>query len=477
VLPEFLKTPFCRSRAGILAGVLALALPAALPAQDANAPKAPPSLDEKTSEAFGNLKPLIDAHNWTAAMNLLNSIQATVAPTSYDMAIVLNTKAKIFMQEDQMANAIGPWETVLKLNSGYGYLEPKEIRDIVHYLAEIYSQVGSAIKVGSGPDQAQQEALQKEDYDKSLSYMKQWLDETPNPSQDDELFYGTLLFNMGVGDPARINQALVTQAGEAAEKGIRLAIHPKDQLYQLLIASLQQRGDMVQSADYLELLVAQKPDSKIYWPQLMAAYLNLAGNYEGDPAKSRQYNIRAISAIERAQAHGFMKEPRYNLNLVTIYYTVNQFGKAAELLRTGLKSGAIESTLKNWQVLAYCYQQLNNNDEAIAVYKQAEPLFPTSGQLDYYIAQIYSNLDNIPQAYEYYKVAVAKGNVSSPFQVDMFLAYAAFELQKFDEALKACDAAAALPEGKNDKTLQRLRSGIEETMKQQAAEKAAAATN
>jgi hypothetical protein len=42
--------------------------------------------------------------------------------------------------------------------------------------------------------------------------------------------------------------------------------------------------------------------------------------------KIRRYNIRAINTIERAQALGFMKTPRDNYNLFTLYYNIGQYG-------------------------------------------------------------------------------------------------------------------------------------------------------
>src|ERR1019366_3549793 len=96
-----------------------------------------------------------------------------------------------------------------------------------------------------------------------------------------------------------------------------------------------------------------------YWQQLEGLYLNLAGTAEKDEAKMKKYYTQAINVVERAQAHGFMTTPKDNYNLVTIYYTVGQFGKATDLLYKGLKNGTIDSDIKNWELLASSYQQIN----------------------------------------------------------------------------------------------------------------------
>jgi len=44
--------------------------------------------------------------------------------------------------------------------------------------------------------------------------------------------------------------------------------------------------------------------------------------------------------MERAQELGLMKTPKDNYNLVTMYYNAGQFGKATDLLYSGLKDGS-----------------------------------------------------------------------------------------------------------------------------------------
>ncbi len=476
---RFKRSRISRPLAGLLAAALACSLPMAARAADGGQ-KDKPSLTDKTSEMFATLKPLIDDKKWDSALSLIDSTLPGLDPNSYDNYFLLDIKAKIYLQKDEMAKAVAPWETALSLADRFNYGEPHANSEIVHYLAEICFQVGSMIKIPTGDSPQQQAeakrltALQREDYAKAISYTRRWLKTNPNPTQEDEIFYSTLLFNTAVSDNgANPDPKMVADSIAAAEHGLRLAIHPKDTLYILLFAALQQAGEQAKSADYLELLLQQYPEkAKAYWSQLMAVYLNLAGLSEKDPLKAREYNVRAITAIERAQALGLLKDPKYNLNLVTIYYTLQQYGKAAELLSTGLRDGSIESALKNWQVLAYCYKEMDQVAKSIDVYKEAEKHFPDVGQLDVNIAQTYAELDNIPESYNYYKIAVKKGGLTNPYTVYVFMAYTAFELQKYGEALSACNEALKFPESKDDAQLKRLKKGIEDTIKVQETEKA-----
>jgi tetratricopeptide (TPR) repeat protein len=204
---------------------------------------------------------------------------------------------------------------------------------------------------------------------------------------------------------------------------------------------------------------------------LLATYLNLGGGTEKDEQKSRESFARAINTMERAQALGLMQTPKDNYNLVTMYYNAGQFGRATDLLYSGLKSGAIESDLKNWQLLAYSYQQIGRDAQAIAVLKEAGTAFP-SGQIEFQIGQIYSQMDNkTAEAYAYYSKAVAKGGLEKPHSAYMFLAYTAFELEKFDEALAAINKTIASPDGQKDAQAPRLKQAIEDAVKEREASK------
>ena len=62
--------------------------------------------------------------------------------------------------------------------------------------------------------------------------------------------------------------------------------------------------------------------------------------------------------------------------------------------------------------------------------------------------------------------------LASPYTTYQLLAFSAFELHKYDEALAACEKAISYPGSPPD--LARLHEGIQDAIKQQAAEKAAA---
>ena len=424
----------------------------------------PPGLNEKVSEALQQkVKPLLDAKNWDGAMAVIDSVLVGLDPNGYDTAFLSDIKAKIFLQKNDYASAIAPMETTLRLaDANKNFFDKKTILDVVYLLAQIYYQEGTSSK---------DPTVQKNYFNKSSAYIKRWLQTTPKKNQEASLFYASILYNQAVVNPDKVDLDLIKRVQTEVKEGLLTSLKPKEGFYVLLSASLQQIGDLAGSAEVLEQMVKVKPDNRTYWLQLLAAYLNLGGGTEKDEQKSRESFARAINTMERAQALGLMQTPKDNYNLVTMYYNAGQFGRATDLLYSGLKSGAIESDLKNWQLLAYSYQQIGRDAQAIAVLKEAGTAFPT-GQIEFQIGQIYSQMDNrTAEAYAYYSKAVEKGGLEKPHSAYMFLAYTAFELEKFDEALAAINQTIGSPDGQKDAQAPRLKQAIEDAVKEREAKK------
>jgi Tfp pilus assembly protein PilF len=453
-LPRFGRTALARFG---LVCLLAFAPAFAARAEDGR----PRELTEKTSAALQKLKPLLDAKNWNGALALLESLRPSTAPDSYDLAIITDVEGKIFLQTAQYAKALGPLETSLRLGEKYKYFDASALQDTTDYLARIYFQEAVAPK--------QTRALQEQYFQKSIDSIKRWLANTTKPPYDPALqdiivFYAQVLYTRGSMDSAHIDMDLMRQAQAQVDRGLLLAIHPKETLYLLQLAILQQEGKYEPAAKILELLVRRDPKKKDYWPQLAGVYANLAASTK-DAEMARDYSIRAILTFERAQAHGFMKTPKDNLNLVSLYYNVGQFGKSTELLDRGLKNGDIEPEYKNWELLAYSYQQIDQPLQAIHALEDATKKFPKNGAIEFEIAKIYYSLNKTPDAYQHLNQAIAKGNLGKDGPVYGFLAYVAFEQQKYKEALVAVQKAIAAPGGSSDTKLPLLKGAIENALK------------
>ncbi len=427
-------------------------------------------ITEKTGQAFEKLKPLQETKNYDGMIALLDEISPTVDPASYDMALILDMKAKLYGQKEQFDKAIDAWENALRISEEPKYFDAKATLEITLYLAQFCYQVGITSKVP---------AVQHQYVDKAAGYFKKWLAATPKPSSDIELFYASILYNQAAVDPKNINTTLLKQAQLEVEKAISSTVHPKEGFYVLLLAILQQENDMVRSAETLEIMVKEYPQKKDYWPSLWATYLNMANEATAsggkDEAKTRENYICAINTQERAQALGFMNTPKDNLTLVNLYLTAGQYGKATDMLYAGLKKGAIDNDQKNWATLGYFYQQANEDEKAVAALKEASGLFPNTGAFDLQIGQIYLGMDKTKLARDAFRAAIKRGGLEKPHAALQALAYADYELEELDEALETVNAAIATPEGQKDTQLPNLKAAIESGIHERERAKAEAA--
>jgi hypothetical protein len=101
-----------------------------------------PTVSVRTSDAFKKLKPLQERKDWSGMMSVLDGLVSQVGPTSYDMALILDMKAKLYAMQNQFSQAIEPWEKALQLSDQFKYFEPKMSRDIATILAQLRYQAG-----------------------------------------------------------------------------------------------------------------------------------------------------------------------------------------------------------------------------------------------------------------------------------------------------------------------------------------------
>ncbi len=442
------------ARTLLLAGVVLCAAPAVTRADEGDDT---PSFTDKTNEALQKLQPLLDAKNWDGALNLLATANESAAPDSYDRSVIMDMVGKIHFQKDEVAQAITAWEETLRLDEAHAaYAKPKEKLDLMLSLAQGYYQLASNTKVP---------AVAHDDFGRAASYIARWLKATPKPTFDTEYFYASVLYSEATANEKAIDKPTLLLAKDAAQKALRLSNHPKENLYVLLQAIYSQTEDLVHSAQYLELLVQLTPEKEGYWQLLWAAYMNMAAE-EKDEDRARVFYARAINTLERAQSFHKMVAKKDNYNLATMYYSAGQFGKATDILSAGLTKGSIDSSLQNWELLSYSYQQVDQPLKAIAALKEAEVKVPNKGaEIDFEIAKIYAQLEDTHEAYTFAASAAAKGGIEKGFNLYQFLAYQAYEEEKYQEALDALNKAAAYPQGKESKQLESLRRIILQSLK------------
>lgn len=431
-------------RARILAAGAALVLAVGLMAQ---ATPREYSVSDSTSEFLQNAyKTAIEAKNYDGALAGINAQIAKITdPTSFDMAVLLQSKAQTLLQKSAFAESIEPLEKALALSDTKTptYFDERVTQEFLYFLAQLYFQEAA---------QSKNPAVITNGYAKAEQFMSRWVANNKKPNPDVMLFYASLLYNRATQNAENPDTAAIKKALDVVDQALRMSSRPKDNLYVLKLVCLQHMNRNAEATELLELLVKTKPDNRNYWQQLAALYLG------------QGQDIRAILAFERAQSHGFMNTPKDHFNLVGIHFNIGQYERAAELLDKGLHNGSIDNEEKNWELLAYSYQQLNRDFKAIDTLKEATKVFPKSGQLEYLIAQAYYSMEKFAEALPHLEASVQKGGGNKPHQTYLFLAFIAYELKKFDVALAAAERAIATPEGKAEG--ERMKQAIQDILRE-----------
>jgi tetratricopeptide (TPR) repeat protein len=260
---------------------------------------------------------------------------------------------------------------------------------------------------------------------------------------DGQSMWARILYSEATLDSTKVDMTLMKRAADEAYKALRLAVKPKEEHFTLYLAALQQLGDNAHCAELLELMVSKYPNNKSFWPMLFNTYVAMQG------AGDKSADISAVVALERAQAAGQMVGNKDNYMLAGLYYNIQQYEFAAELLEKGLHNGKIDPEQRNWELLAQCYQQMNRDARAIDVYLETIKFFPKSPVLEQQLGQIYYNNDKHEDALKHFQAAVSKG-LDKPAQTLVLISYLALEMKRLDEALIAAEkAVAADPKSKD----------------------------
>lgn len=446
------------SRHPLLTLLLSVSLAAAPLASAAGASAPKKEISDEVSAELSKLKAKVDAKDYAGAVSLLDGILAKAEPESYDTAMVSQLKGQILLTEGRYEQAAAPLVTAQELGEKFGFYEKPVQLNQRYLLSQLFYQLAADAK---SPER------QGELYDRAYRYIRRWLETTPKPTAEGALFAASILYGHGTLTPGKPDPARLQEARAEAARGLTYAVKPPDQLYVLLLASQQQLNDHPGAADTLELLVQRQPGNALYWQQLAGTYMALATAAK-EEREIRRYQLRTILTLQRAQRHGHFTAPKDNLNLVGLYFNIEQYGKAAEALADGLKSGAIENVQANWEMLAVAHQQNGHEELALETLDHAAALYPTQGQLELTIAQLHYAAGRVKDAHEHLRRAAAKGNLKKPGAAYLFLGFTAYETQNYEEASEWADNAARQPDTKPEDA-RRLKRAALEAMKEREA--------
>ena len=409
-----------------------LLLPLALRAAD----EPRKQLSDTVSTQLPTLRTLAESKKFPEALRLIDSLLPAVAEGSFDLTLLRQIKSQILISQGNYLEAVTAIERLLA--EGGPFLDAKARLDQLYLLSQLYYQ-----QAGAASDDTARAAL----LTRASSTLEKWFALAPATTAEAKLFSADLLYHAATTGP--LNREKLQLSLAEAQASLRLQVRANLRACVLILAVYQQLGDRVASAETLEFLVARQTDNEAYWQQLAATYTALAADTKDETA-ARAYTLRAALTVERAQAAGRLRSSKENLNLVALYFNLQEHARATALLSDGLRTGAIENTRRNWELLASVNQQARRIPEALAALEQAIAAFPREGQLEFALAQILYTEGRPEDALPRLENAVAKGNLDKPGQVRLFLGYVAYELKHYEAALRWSTDATAFADVKKD---------------------------
>ena len=419
------------------AALLAVAL---LPAPDILRAQPPAELpkkeiSDKTSASLAELRALTEAKDYAKSLALIDRLLAAAPAGGYDIYVLSQVKAQVLMTQDKLDEAIAPLETALALADGNAnFLDAAARLEQLYLLAQLHYQKGASEKT---PD------AQRAGYQSTLARLDRWFALSAKPTVQAHLFAASVhynLANLGSDQPA---PAALRAALGHCERAMLLAPEPGAQLRLLLVACRLQLGENAAAAEQLEILAGREPGNANTWSQLLAIYLNLAAEAK-KPAEAEAWNLRALHTLDRSQALGFLVSPKDNYTRVAILFNIGQFARAAELMEKGLADGGLESSRRNWELLASAYQQSDQEGKALDAYARAVERFPAQADLEFSLAQTLYAAGQVDDAYARARSASGKPGLSKPGSARLYLAFLAYELQRIEEAQTWIDQARAV---------------------------------
>ncbi|MEL7451060.1 MAG: tetratricopeptide repeat protein [Pseudomonadota bacterium] len=357
-----------------------------------------PAMREKVYKRLAKAQEAMEAGDPGTALSELESLKRQKDLNSYELAQMHTFYGYLYFDKEDYPNAIRSYENVLAQEA-----LPLAMETGTRYsLAQLY--------------------FATENYPKAVEALNAWFKVANNPGPDPYILLGQAYYQT-----KEYNKAIppILKGMELAqERGKEI----KENWYLILRVIYFEQGENQKVADILETLVRLYP-KKEYWIQLSGMY--------GELGKPRQQTL----AYEMAYLQGLLTSGREIVTLSQLLLQSEVPYRAATILEKAINDGSVEGNAKNYRLLSQAWMVAAEDEKAIPALVEAARL-SGDGELDVRLAQSYLNTDNWEGAVDAAKSGIAKGGVKRVDQANMILGMALYELERYNEALRAFREAA-----------------------------------
>ncbi len=360
-----------------------------------------PAMRNRVYSQLARAQQLADAGDKAAGFEVLNDVKERINQlNSYEKAMLWNFFGFMHYGNDDIANAITSFENVIAQEA---------IPDSL-YLSTVFSLA--------------QLAMQQQDYEKALGFLKQWQANNEKELQSSQ----HIMFAQVYYQDKKYADAL-THINAAIDLSKAKQETPKENWLILQRAAYYELKQPEKVTEVMEELVRlyQKPE---YWIQLAGMYGEI-----GEEKKQ-------LGAMETAWQAGFVTKSTDIIMLAQLYLFNQLPYKAAKLLDDSIAKGIVVADEKRIQLMAQAYVMAKEDEKAIPVLIKGTEI-AEDGKFDEQLAQAYLNTERWKLSIDSANAAITRGGLDNEGNMHLALGMSYFNLGEFDKALGAFDNALA----------------------------------
>jgi tetratricopeptide (TPR) repeat protein len=220
----------------------------------------------------------------------------------------------------------------------------------------------------------------------------------------------------------------------AIENAIALSQDPKEGWYQLKLASHFELEQFPKAAQTLEVMIQRWPDKKDYWVQLSQIYYKLKMEEE------------ALSVMALAYRRDMLDRQTDITYLSSLYSNADVPYKAAHVLQTGIEAGIVKESRQYWSIVADAWFAAEEMENALAAYKLAGKI-SDDGEIDLRRAYILVDMERWDEASLAINAALEKGgfNELKTGEAYVLQGMSEFNLGNYTKASTAWGRASKYP--------------------------------
>lgn len=351
-------------------------------------------MGERAFRRFETIQELFSENRYQETLTAVQNYLATDL-NPYERAMGEQIYGFTLISLDRLNEAVPRFEKAIELNA----LPNNAHFSMMRSLAQLYAS--------------------REEWQKSIDMMTQYLRYQPTPSPEDSIMMAQNYAQMN-----RYREALPWVDRAIAEGGAKA----QESWYQLKLAIYFELKDYRGALPVLKILASRWPNKLTYWETMAGAHQEL--NQDSD----------ALAALMTAYDGGLITTQPKLLNLVRMSMYLELPYQGGQILAKAMEAGQVEANAANLRLLLSAWTSAREYDRAGAV---IDRLAPMTGEGDLFVqkARLMMEQNQWQPTVDAARKALELGNVGKPGAAWLMIGIAEMELGNLREARRAFQQA------------------------------------